>query len=330
MRPLLEVAGLSAEFATRGGVFRVLDDVCMTVNHNEVVGVVGESGSGKSTAVRSVIRLLQPPGRIVSGSVRLEGRELTTLKARELRKVRGEKIGFVAQSPFGALNPVLRIEKQFHNVIRAHRSTTKAQAHERARQLLVNMGIPDPERTLRGYAHQLSGGMAQRVALALALSLDPTLLIADEPTTALDLTVQRQVLDLMHGLIRTTGRSMLLVTHDLTVVASYCDRVVVMYGGRIVESGAVSAVFRAPRHPYTRSLLDSVTKDITADGKEQAARADLERSGTGCGYTRRCDRATETCQTQRPLLTSRDALGELACHNPLPVEVLAHADARRP
>jgi len=300
------------------------------VQRNEILGVVGESGSGKSTAVRSVIRLLQPPGRVVEGSVRLEGQELTTLPQRELRRVRGEKIGFVAQSPFGALNPVLRIEKQFLNVIRAHRPASKAQARDRALELLASTGIPDPDRTLKGYAHELSGGMAQRVALALALSLDPTLLIADEPTTALDLTVQRQVLDLMQRLIRGSHRSMLLVTHDLSVVASYCDRVLVMYGGRVVESGPVATVFGAPQHPYTRALLDSVTEDVSASSAESSSLTEVDRSIGGCVYAPRCPRATAVCAVARPALVAHSSEGEVACHNPLPVEVLAHADARRP
>jgi oligopeptide/dipeptide ABC transporter ATP-binding protein len=327
--PLLQVQGLSAEYGTLQGAVRVLDDVSLTVRHNQIVGVVGESGSGKSTAVRSVIRLLQPPGRVVEGSVQLEGLELTGLSGRELRRVRGERIGFVAQSPFGALNPVLRLEKQFYNVIKAHRPTSKAAARERARHLLTCTGIPDPDRTLDGYAHQLSGGMAQRVALALAMALDPVLLIADEPTTALDLTVQRQVLDLMQGLIRESRRSMLLVTHDLSVVATYCDQVVVMYTGRVAEAGDVATVFRSPQHPYTRALLDAVTEDVTAGSVEPVgSRIGAEFSAAGCAYAPRCPRATVVCAVERPPLVPHDG-GQIACHNLLPVEVVSHADARR-
>jgi ABC-type dipeptide/oligopeptide/nickel transport system ATPase component len=257
--PLLEVKNLSAGFSTPGGWVTAVDNVSLDVRRNEILGVVGESGSGKSTAARCIIRLLQPPGRILGGQVLLEGRDVTQLGNRELRQIRGEVIGFVPQSPFGALNPVFRIDEQFANIIRAHADLSRTQVHQRALDLLASTGIADPPRVLRGYAHELSGGMAQRVVIALALSLNPKLLIADEPTTALDLTVQRQVLDLMRDLVRGAGRSMLLVTHDLAVVASYCDRVVVMRGGRIIEQGRVASVFNRPEHAYTRALLESAS-----------------------------------------------------------------------
>jgi ABC-type dipeptide/oligopeptide/nickel transport system ATPase component len=256
---LLEVNHLSAGFNTLRGWVPALDDVSFDVRRNEILGVVGESGSGKSTAARCIIRLLQPPGRIVSGQVVLEGRDITQLGNSELRRIRGEVIGFVPQSPFSALNPVFRIEEQFANVIRAHEHVSRVHMHRRAIDLLTSTGITDPLRVLKGYAHELSGGMAQRVVIALALSLNPKLLIADEPTTALDLTVQRQVLDLVRDLVRDAGRSMLLVTHDLAVVASYCDRVVVMRGGQIVEEGPVASVFTRPNRPYTRTLLESAS-----------------------------------------------------------------------
>lgn len=325
--PLLQVEGLSAEFGSRDGATHVLDGVSFDVRSNEVVGLVGESGSGKSTAVRSVIRLLAQPGRITAGRILLDGRDIAGMSSKELRHVRGEQIGFVAQNPFSALNPVLSIEKQFANVIRAHRAAKADDVHARAASLLRSVGIPDPERVLRGYAHELSGGMAQRVVLALAISLDPKLLIADEPTTALDLTVQRQVLDMMRDVIRVSGRSMLLVTHDLTVVATYCDRVAVMYGGRVIEAGDVVSVFAEPQHPYTRALLDSAAGGPQPPMPATARRPDC--SAPGCVYVSRCHRALDKCSTLRPVLDVITPGSSAACHNPLMAEVATDAHAHR-
>ncbi|MEA5455977.1 ABC transporter ATP-binding protein [Sinomonas sp. JGH33] len=258
MRAGLEVRGLVAEFATRGGAVRALHGISFDVGETEIVGIVGESGSGKSTVVRSITRLLVPPGRVAAGSVVFGGRPLLDVPERRMRELRGREIGFVAQNPFSALNPVLRIEKQFANIAKAHGVRVDAASRERAVGLLEATGVSEPERVIRGYAHELSGGMAQRVVIAMALYLNPRLVIADEPTTALDLTVQRQVLDTLRELTSRSGRSMLIVTHDLGVVAEYCDRVLVMYHGNLVEQGPVSKVFTAPEHPYTASLLRSV------------------------------------------------------------------------
>jgi ABC-type dipeptide/oligopeptide/nickel transport system ATPase component len=251
MTDLLAVSDLRTEFSGD----RVVDGVSFTVGRGRAVGLVGETGSGKSVTVRSVLGLVRPPGRVVGGSAVFDGTDLLRLSQRRLRRIRGARIGFIAQNPFGALNPILPIRKQFHNAMRAHRGVSAKESYELALAGLRAVGVAGPERVLAGYAHELSGGMAQRVVIALVMSMDPTLLVADEPTTALDLTVQRQVLDLIDGLIRDSDRSMLLITHDLSVVAQYCQDIVVMRGGRVVEAGAVRSVFADPAHPYTRQLL---------------------------------------------------------------------------
>lgn len=225
----LQVRDLVTEFHSRDQVIRALHGISFEIGGNEIVGIVGESGSGKSTVVRSVIKLLMPPGRVMSGTAEFAGQDLISLSEHQIRQIRGKEIGFVAQNPFSALNPVVRIERQFANIAKAHGLPTDRSSRERARDLLASTGVNDPERVLRGYAHELSGGMAQRVVIAMALYLNPGLIIADEPTTALDLTVQRQVLDTLTRLTRDNGRSMLIVTHDLGVVSNYCDRVLVMY-----------------------------------------------------------------------------------------------------
>ena len=251
MTELLTVSELRTEF--NGNV--VVDGVGFTVGRGRAVGLVGETGSGKSVTVRSLLGLVRPPGRVVSGSAVFEQTDLMRLSQRQLRRIRGSQIGFVAQNPFGSLNPILPIRKQFHNALRAHRRISRNESYELALAGLRSVGVAGPERVLNGYAHELSGGMAQRVVIALVMSLNPTLLIADEPTTALDLTVQRQVLDLIDALIRGSDRSMLLITHDLSIVAQYCQDVVVMRAGKVVERGTVKDVFAAPSHPYTRQLL---------------------------------------------------------------------------
>ncbi|WP_423182856.1 ABC transporter ATP-binding protein [Arthrobacter sp. NyZ413] len=261
----LQVRDLVTEFHSRSGVTRALHGVSFDVGANEIVGVVGESGSGKSTVVRSVIKLLMPPGRVTAGTAEFHGQDLLELPERQIRRIRGKEIGFVAQNPFSALNPVVRIEKQFSNIAKAHGVGVDAGSRDRALELLASSGVDNPERVMRGYAHELSGGMAQRVVIAMALYLNPRLVIADEPTTALDLTVQRQVLDTLTRLTKGSGRSMLIVTHDLGVVANYCDRVLVMYRGRLVEQGPVSQVFVQPKDLYTVSLLNSVVQPEAAE-----------------------------------------------------------------
>jgi oligopeptide/dipeptide ABC transporter ATP-binding protein len=328
MSTLLEVEDLHTEFATRSGTVHALNGVSFTVGHGEIVGVVGESGSGKSTAVRSIIRLVQPPGHVTAGSARLDGTDLLALRAEALRRLRGREIGFVAQNPFGALNPVYRVEKQFRNVVRAHRKASKAEVRELATKLLRATGIPDPERVLAGYAHELSGGMAQRVVIAIALCLDPKLLIADEPTTALDLTVQRQLLDMIRDLVREAERSMLLVTHDLSVVGSYCDRVVVMYAGKVVEQGPTEQVFTRPSHPYTAALLAAVPGSGTAPVALRGTVPNLIDYPGGCPYADRCARSHDRCATEAPELREVVAGRRVSCHQPIEEEARSAIAAR--
>lgn len=258
MSALLEVSDLTTGFDTPAGWTNVLHGVSFSVGAGEMVGIVGESGSGKSTAVRSLLGLLPTTGRVVHGSAILEGRDLITCGREPLRNIRGQRIGFVAQNPFSALNPVLKLSVQFRAIYKAHGMRFAQAEKDSCLSKLEVTGIRDPERVMNGYAFELSGGMAQRVVIAMALALDPPLVIADEPTTALDLTVQRQVLDVFAKLTMESHRSALIVTHDLSVVANYCDRVVVMLNGNIVEQGNVAEILEAPKHPYTRELMRSV------------------------------------------------------------------------
>jgi oligopeptide/dipeptide ABC transporter ATP-binding protein len=326
---LLEVERVRTEFRTKRGTVHAINDVSFTVDRGEIVGIVGESGSGKSTAVRSIIRLVRPPGEVVAGRAALDGSDLLAMSRSELRRTRGVRVGFVAQNPFGALNPVYRVERQFANIVRAHRQASRAEIRALATRLLQATGIPDPERVLRGYAHQLSGGMAQRVVIAMALSLDPALLIADEPTTALDLTVQRQLLDTLRSLIRDDDRSMLLVTHDLSVVATYCDRVLVMYAGKIIEQGPTHTVFARPAHPYTEALLKAIPGSQTKPVALRGMVPDLVDYPRGCPYRARCARATERCLDQVPELRSIDDDRLASCHFPTTEEPVRHAVGTR-
>jgi len=265
---------------------------------------VGESGCGKSATVRTVLGLVRYPGRVVEGEVLLDGKDLLRASKRELRQVRGDKIGFVAQNPFAALNPILKIERQFHNVITAHRGrSSKSSTRRQAREMLVAVGIPGPDRILDGYAHELSGGMAQRVVIAMALVLDPQLVIADEPTTALDVTIQGQILDLLKRKSVDEGRSLVLVTHDLGVVAQYCDRVVVMYAGKVVETGPVKEVLGGPSHPYTLGLLRSVPRRGTKVQPLPGRVPSLINYPVGCPFASRCTFAIERCTEEAPELS---------------------------
>ncbi len=256
---LLEVRDLRAQFDLRAETVEAVRSVSFDVGVGESVGIVGETGSGKSVTLRSVLGLLRPPGRVTAGSAIFDGQELIGMKPKELRRLRGTEIGLIPQNPFGSLNPILTLDKQFRNVLAAHgQAESRNVVHQRAVAVLESVGISEAERVLAGYSHQLSGGMAQRVAIAIAFILEPRLIVADEPTTALDVTVQKQILDLLADLISDGQRSFLVVTHDLGVVANYCEKVVVMYKGEVVETGLVSDVFVNPSADYTKSLLDSV------------------------------------------------------------------------
>lgn len=314
---MLEVSDLTTEFAVRAGVVHAVNGVSFKVTDGELVGLVGESGCGKSATVRSIMGLVQSPGRVVGGSVRLNGREMLGLPRRKLRKIRGAHLGFVGQNPFAALNPVLTIEAQFTNMARAHGRYGSAEARERARAKLAAVQMPHVDRVLRGYAHELSGGMAQRVVIALATLLDPELLIADEPTTALDVTVQREILETLRDLLERGGRSMLLVTHDLGVVAQYCDSVVVMYAGRVVERGPVKSVFRTPAHPYTQALLDAVPRPGKPLRQLRGTSPNPLEYPPGCPYAARCPFAADPCTKVLPELRRAARGADVACHFPL-------------
>ena len=309
MVPLLQVKDLHTEFRTGAGVVRAVDGVSYAVEQGETVAIVGESGSGKSVSALSILRLIsEPPGRITRGEILFLGRDLMALSDEEMRKVRGGDIGMVFQEPMTSLNPVLTIGRQITETIEQHRQTDRAAAHKRAVELLGLVGIADPARRLKQYPHQLSGGMRQRVMIAIAIACDPKLIIADEPTTALDVTIQAQILELMNGLTRQLNVALIIITHNLGVVARYAKRVNVMYAGRIVESGPAAAIYHNPCHPYTIALLRSVPR---LDRPRQARLdpvdgqpPDLTRLDQGCAFRPRCRFAVDACANVRPPLHS--------------------------
>ena len=307
--PLLEVEGLRTWFHTDEGVARAVDGVSLAVDHGEVVGVVGESGSGKSVTALSIMGLVPEPGRIEAGRVMLAGRELTSLSQEALREVRGSEVAMIFQEPMTSLNPVYPVGDQIAESLRIHQGLGKAAARSRAVELLARVGIPDAGRRSGEYPHQLSGGMRQRVMIAIALANDPALLIADEPTTALDVTIQAQILELLLELREELGMAVLLITHDLGVVAETCGRVVVMYGGQVVEEGPVGDVFDDPAHPYTRGLLAAVPRP-DARGRELAVIPGTVPSPTawpdGCRFRPRCPWAWDRCRTAPELLAAGD------------------------
>jgi oligopeptide transport system ATP-binding protein len=315
--PLLEVKDLHTEFRTGAGIVRAVDGISYTVDPGETVAIVGESGSGKSVSALSVMRLIpDPPGRIVSGKILFAGRDVMQLTEEEMREVRGGDIGMVFQEPMTSLNPVLTIGRQITETLEQHRGMDRAAAHQRAIELLGLVGISDAARRLKQYPHQLSGGMRQRIMIAIALACDPKLIIADEPTTALDVTIQAQILELMKDLTRRLNVALIIITHNLGVVARYANRVNVMYAGRLVESGAAAEVYHNPRHPYTMALLRSVPR-LDRPRQErldpvEGQPPDLTRLDGGCSFRPRCRFAVETCATTRPPLEQAGAPGHLA------------------
>jgi oligopeptide/dipeptide ABC transporter ATP-binding protein len=296
---LLSVSDLSVQFLTESGPATVVDKLSFNVRAGEMIGIVGESGSGKTVTSLAVMRLVpSPPGRIVSGSVMFEDRDLLTLSLRDMRKVRGDEIAMVFQDPMTSLNPVFTIGTQLVDTIRLHRKMKKRAARARAVELLDMVGIPDPERRIKDYPHQLSGGMRQRALLALALSCEPRLLIADEPTTALDVTVQAQILDLLRSLQSRLGMAVVLVTHDLGVIADLCSRVVVMYAGQVVEEASVEDLFAHPQHPYTEGLLAAIPQVAETDERLASIPGvvpDPLAMPTGCRFHPRCRYAMPEC-----------------------------------
>ncbi len=265
-KPLLEVKGLRTSFYTRDGVVRAVDGIDFHVDRGEIMGLVGESGCGKSVTSLSIMGLVGRPGKVEAGEVLFDGRDLLKVGQNEMRKLRGDQLSMIFQQPQSSLNPVWDVGRQIGEVLEIHRGMKRGPARQRALELLRMVGIPDPERRLKAYPHEMSGGMAQRVMIAMALACEPELLIADEPTTALDVTIQAQILDLMRNLREQTGTAIILITHDLGVVAEMCDQVAVMYAGEIVEHTDVRTLFRQPRHPYTRGLIASLP--VVGDARE--------------------------------------------------------------
>jgi oligopeptide/dipeptide ABC transporter ATP-binding protein len=302
---LLEITGLRTEFYTSDGTVNAVNGISYTVEAGETVAIVGESGCGKSVGALSVLRLIpDPPGRIVDGQILFEGRDLLTLSDDEIREVRGREISMIFQEPMTSLNPVLTVGRQLTETMMRHMDISQEGADARAIELLSLVGISDPPRRLKQYPHHLSGGMRQRVMIAMALSCDPKLIIADEPTTALDVTIQAQILELMKNLSRRLGVAQIIITHNLGVVARYADRVNVMYAGKIVETGDAKQIYHNPRHPYTLGLLASVprldqprgTKLIPIEGQPP----DLARLGAGCAFRPRCQFAGDRCSQSVP------------------------------
>ena len=316
--PLLAVDGLRMHFFTKAGVVKAVDGVSFTVGRGEILGLVGESGSGKSMTGYSIIGLVDPPGRIVGGSIVFDGQDLTRLDAAAWRAVRGNPIAIIFQDPMMTLNPVLRIDTQIVEAVRAHAGVSRESALARAREALVRVGIASPDERLRAYPHQFSGGMRQRVAIAIALVNGPDLIIADEPTTALDVTIQGQILFEMQKVCRESGTALIWITHDLSVVAGLADEVCVMYAGRFVESGPVADVLDRPLHPYSRGLIESVP---SRNARGQPLRQipgmtpSLLGLGEGCPFRERCASATARCG-ESPEVTEPAPGRRLRCFHP--------------
>ncbi len=304
----IEVRNLRTHFPTRAGMVKAVDDVSFTVGRGEVLGIVGESGSGKTVTGFSIIGLVDPPGRITGGSILYQGQDLAKLSEHQMRALRGNRIAMIFQDPMMTLNPVLRIDTQMIEAVQAHTSLSRTEARARARDALGMVGIPSPEERLEAYPHQFSGGMRQRVAIAIALLHNPDLLIADEPTTALDVTIQAQILSEVQRLAAEHGTALIWITHDLSVIAGLADRIAVMYAGRIVESGDAADVLDRPLHPYTAGLIGSVP---SRNRRGQALRQipgmtpSLLSLPAGCAFQSRCDRADALCQQQPPESGSR-------------------------
>ena len=303
--PLLEVRELRVEFPTRRGVLRALDGVSFDIAPGEILGVVGESGAGKSLTGAAIIGLLEPPGRVCGGQILFDGQRIDDLPREAMRRVRGKQIGAIFQDPLTSLNPLYTVGRQLVETLRTHLPLGAAEARERALGLLRQTGIAAPEARLAQYPHELSGGMRQRVVIALALAGEPRLIIADEPTTALDVAVQAQVIRLLRGVTQAHGASVMLITHDMGVIAETCDRVAVMYAGRIVEIGPVAEVIGHPAHPYTVGLMASVPS-LADQGRRlaqiQGALPRLGETPSGCAFHPRCPKASPRCSDERPEL----------------------------
>jgi len=329
---LLEVRNLTTRFRTERGAVTAVDDVSFEVDAGETLAIVGESGSGKSVTALSLMRLIpNPPGEIVKGSVMFEGRDLLKITESEMRDVRGDRIAMIFQEPMTSLNPSLTVGLQVGEPLALHRGASWKAAMERAGEMLARVRIPDAKARVEAYPHQFSGGMRQRAMIAMALSCQPKLIIADEPTTALDVTVQSQILSLLKELTRETGAALILITHDLGVVARYADRVCVMYGGRVAETGTARDIYKRPQHPYTMGLMACVPRLDQVLGRRlvpiDGQPPDLTRMPPGCAFAPRCRFVTDRCNAERPTL---DPVGNghmKACFVDAHAESAAHADA---
>jgi len=316
---LLEVDDLKMYFHTRDGVVKAVDGVSYTLDAGETLGVVGESGSGKSVTALTMLGLIpMPPGRIEGGDVRFKGRSLLKMPADQLRSIRGNEIAMIFQDPMTSLNPVYRIGRQIAEPVRTHKGASKAQARERAIELLSLVGIPHPEKRVDDYPHQFSGGMRQRAMIAMALACNPDILIADEPTTALDVTIQAQILELMQEIQDRMNSAIIMITHDLGVVADMADRVLVMYGGKPVEYGTLDEVFTSPLHPYTWGLMDSIPSHGMTEKSElcpiKGQPPSLINVPSGCAFHPRCPYAKEVCLTRGPEFRNVRPGHGVACH----------------
>jgi peptide/nickel transport system ATP-binding protein len=328
--PLLDVRELRTHFNTRDGAVRAVDGVSFHINAGETLGVVGESGCGKSVTSLSIMRLVPTPPGKHSGEVRFMGRDLLSLPEKTMRDIRGNEISMIFQEPMTSLNPVLNVGRQIGETLRLHQGMDARAAEQRAIDMLDLVQIPEARRRVREYPHQLSGGMRQRVMIAMALACNPKLLIADEPTTALDVTIQAQILDLMRGLKSTVGAAILLITHDLGVIAEMAERVVVMYAGRKVEEATAIDLFARPRHPYTRGLLGAVPKlgsSLEEAGATRLAEIpglvpSLRKPIIGCAFANRCDMATDICRSMTPAIEMKATGHLVACHH-APHEAIA-------
>ncbi|HHY76093.1 MAG TPA: ABC transporter ATP-binding protein [Firmicutes bacterium] len=321
MAPLLSVRNLHTTFYTSDGRVPAVRGVSLDIEPGETLGVVGESGCGKSVTAFSVMRLIpSPPGRIEAGEVCFEGQDLLKLTDEEMRKVRGSKISMIFQEPMTSLNPVYTVGDQISEVLEQHMGMAREEAMGKAVSLLRAVGIPEPERRVRQYPHEMSGGMRQRVMIAMALACDPKLLIADEPTTALDVTIQAQILELLKELKKRTGMAIMLITHDLGVVAEMADRVAVMYLGRVIEEGTVGDIFHRPLHPYTLGLLRSIPRMDRAQKRLHVIRGTVPNPmfmPKGCPFNNRCDYATEECREKEPEVTAVSGTHKVSCFNPV-------------
>ncbi len=327
MPPLLEVQNLNTYFYTGAGVVKAVNNVSYHVEVGETIGLVGESGSGKSVSALSILRLVPYPGQIVSGRVMFQGIDLLSLNDREMQRVRGRRIGMVFQEPMTSLNPVLTIERQLTEALETHLGLQRDGARQRAIDLLDRVGIPDPKQRIKEHPHKLSGGMRQRVMIAMALSCGPDLIIADEPTTAVDVTIQAQLLELMKNLTREFNVALIIISHNMGIVARYVDRVAIMYAGKIVEQGSVMQIFKSPEHPYTIGLQRSIPRlDLERKDKLEPIPGqppDLSRLPPGCSFRERCTYAVDRCASQEPQFMEVDKDHWSACWE---APISAHLD----